>query len=71
MMGIDMHDWDSMIEDEQKAWKMLKQTIDAIPAEGLYTFFHGDASERDQLMDDLGLCRENWWYLGVLKIEEQ
>lgn len=70
-MGIDKTDWDSMIPDEQKAWKELKQTLDAIPAEGLYTFFHGTATDRDQLCDDLGIARESWWYLGVLQIEDQ
>jgi len=55
---------------EKQAWQELKQTLDAIPAEQLSIFFHGDTEERDQLMDDLGLARESWWLLGVLGIEE-
>jgi hypothetical protein len=69
-MNIDTTDWDSMTQGEQKAWRELKGTLDSIPAEGLYTFFHGIATDRDQLMDDLGNARESWWLLGVLSIEE-
>ena len=68
-MNIDTTDWDSMIPSEQKAWKELKQTLDSIPAEGLYTFFHGSVSDRDQLMDDLSNARESWWLLGVLRLD--
>lgn len=70
-MGIDKHDWNTMTQGEQDAWTELKGTLDTIPAEGLYTFFHGGVSERDQLMDDLGIARESWWLLGVLSIEDQ
>ncbi len=56
---------------ELQAWVELKLTLDTIPAESLSTFFHGSASERDQLMDDLGLARESWWLLGVLSITDE
>jgi hypothetical protein len=58
-------------EQETKAWAELKDVLSGIPAESLYTFFHGDASDRDQLMDDLGMARESWWLLGVLGVEER
>jgi len=58
-------------EQETKAWAELKDILNGIPAEHLYTFFHGDASDRDQLMDDLGMARESWWLLGVLSIEDR
>jgi len=69
MMGIDTTDYDSLDMGEQKAWGELKQMFDAVPTEGLFTLFYGTASERDQLMDDLGLARESWWMLGVLRLD--
>ncbi len=70
-MNIDTTDWESMAQSEKKAWRELKGTLDSIPAAGLYTFFHGSVSDRDQLMDDLGLARESWWLLGVLSITDE
>lgn len=58
-------------QQEALAWAELKQTLDAIPAEHLCTFFHGSVDERDQLMDTLGLARESWWLLGVLDITDE
>jgi len=68
---IDLHDWNTMEQGEKDAWQELKLTLDSIPAEGLYTFFHGTATDRDQLCDDLGIARESWWLLGVLSIEDR
>lgn len=56
---------------EANAWRELKSALDVIPADKLHIFFHGSASERDQLMDDLGLARESWWLLGVLSITDE
>lgn len=54
--------------EESKAWQELKTAIALIPAEDLPTFFHGTVDERDELMDRLGLCRETWWLVGVLRL---
>jgi len=58
-------------QQELKAWTELKQVIGILPAQDLATFFHGTATERDDLMDQHDLARESWWLVGVLRVGDE
>lgn len=51
---------------ELQAWAEFKQVVAACTPAQLPTLFYGTVSERDNLMDDIGLCRESWWLVDVL-----